>query len=77
MRRIIIILLILAAILAPFELLGLLRKSANEAQDIAASPEARSLIQRFREELPNLGDKVTNLLKKLLPQLNLGVQEVR
>lgn len=77
MRRIIIVLLIIAAILAPLELLGFLRKSADEVKDVAGSPETLSLVERFKAELPNLGEKVTNLLKKLFPKLNLGAEEVR
>ncbi len=77
MRRIIIVLLILAAILAPLELLGFLRKGADEVKDVAGSPETQSLVERFKIELPNLGAKVTALLKQLFPKLNLGAEEVR
>lgn len=77
MRRIIIVLLILAAILAPLELWGFLKRSADEVKNVAGSPETQSLIERFRVELPNLGEKVTTLLKQLFPKLNLGAEEVQ
>lgn len=77
MRRLLIILIILAAILAPLELLGFLRKGANEVKDVTGSPEAQSLLERFKSELPNLGEKVNALLKQLFPKLNIGAEEVR
>ena len=77
MKRLILVVLIIMAILAPLELLGFLRKSADQVKDVAGSPETQSLIERFKAELPNLGEKVTSLLKQLFPKLNIGAEEVR
>ena len=68
---------IIAAILAPLELFGFLKKSADQVKDVADSPEAQSLVERFKAELPNLGEKVNALLKQLFPKLNIGAEEVR
>jgi hypothetical protein len=77
MKRLILVVLIIAAILAPLELLGFLRKSADKVKDVAGSPETQSLVERFKIELPNLGEKVNALLKQLFPKLNIGAEEVR
>jgi len=77
MKRLILVILIIAAILAPLELLGFLRRGADEVKDVAGSPETQSLVERFKIELPNLGEKITGLLKQLFPKLNLGAGEVQ
>ena len=77
MKRLILVVLIIAAILAPLELFGFLKKSADQVKDVADSPEAQSLVERFKAELPNLGEKVNALLKQLFPKLNIGAEEVQ
>lgn len=77
MRKLIIVLIILVAILAPLELLGFLRKGVQEIKDIVSSPEALSLVEKFKSELLNLGERVAAFLRQLLPRFNLGVGEVR
>jgi len=77
MRRLIWVVLILALILAPIELFGFLKKSADQVKNVADSPEAQSLVEKFKAELPNLGARVNALLKQLFPKLNIGAEEVR
>lgn len=77
MRRIIIAVLLLALVLAPLETLGVLKRGKEQLLEVAGSSETRSLVGKFKIELPSLGEKVSNLLAKLFPNLEIGIKEVR
>lgn len=77
MRRIIIAALLLGLILAPLETLGILKRGGEQVKEIASSTEARSFTEKFKIELPKLGEKVSDLFKKLFPNLEIGVKEVK
>lgn len=77
MRKIIVGLVLLALILAPLETLGVLKRGTQQVKAAAGSPEVQSLVEKFKVELPSLGGKVSDLLAKLFPNLEVGVKEVR
>jgi len=75
-KRLILAALLLGLLLAPMEMFGLLRKSAEQAGEIVSSPEARVLIMKVKAELPNLGARVSKLVDDLLPPM-LEEEEAR
>ncbi|NIT04375.1 hypothetical protein GTO10_05710 [Candidatus Saccharibacteria bacterium] len=76
MRRIIIILFLLALVLAPLETLGVLRRGTEKTREVAGSSETQTFVEKLKTELPKLGEKVSGLLSRLFPKLNIGVKEV-
>lgn len=76
-RRLIWVAIILALILAPLETMGLLRKGYDQLQTLAGSPESRSIVSKFKVELPKLSDSIVDLLQRLFPKFEVGVKEVK
>ena len=67
--------LLLGLLLAPMEMLGVLRKGTEQLGEIVSSQEARVLVTKIGAELPNLGARVSELVQKLLPPtLGQGTQ---
>ncbi len=77
MRKVIVIIILLVAILAPLEMLGFLRKGADQVRSFAASSEVQSLVSKFKIELPKLGESISDILSRILPKFDIGIKEVK
>jgi len=77
MRKLIIIAILLVAILAPLEMLGFLRRGFDQIESLASSSEVQNLVSKFKIELPNLGDSLSNIFSRIVPKFGVGTNEVR
>lgn len=77
MRRLILVLLLLALVLAPLEMLGVLRKGYDQLKTMVGGAETQSLVSKFRIELPKLSSSISGFLSKIFPWLEVGIKEVQ
>lgn len=70
-KRLILAALLLGLLLAPMEMMGILRKGAKQFSEIVSSQEAQVLVVKIRAGLPKLGARVSELIQKLLPPASL------
>ncbi|KKW05786.1 MAG: hypothetical protein UY40_C0008G0013 [candidate division CPR1 bacterium GW2011_GWC1_49_13] len=76
MRRIIAVIILLALVLAPLETLGILRRGAEQAKEVAGSVEAQSFLDRMKDKLPQLSEQVKSFFSRLWPSLEVEVKSV-
>jgi len=76
MRRLFAVVILLALVLAPLETLGILRRGAEQAKEVAGSVEARSFLDKVKDKLPEVSTRVKDFFGKLWPSLEVEVKEV-
>lgn len=82
-RRLILAALLLGLLLAPLEMFGVIRKGVDQLSEVISGEEAQVLVTKIKTGLPNLGARVSELIRELLPQLSgespleIEIKEVR
>jgi hypothetical protein len=71
-KRLILAVLLLGLLLLPLETAGILRKGAKQFKEIVSSTEAQVLVTKIKAGLPNLGARVSELIRNLFPPLSEG-----
>lgn len=69
--------MLLAVILAPLEMMGVLRKGYDQLKTLVGSAETQSLVSKFRIELPKLSSSISGFLSKIFPWLEVGIKKVQ
>lgn len=77
MRRLILVILLLGLLLAPLEMSGVLRKGMIQFGEVVSSKEAQVLVTKIKTGLPNLGARVSEIIRKLFPHFEIKVKEVK
>jgi len=77
MRRLILVAILLALVLAPLEMTGVIKKGTAQLGEVVSSKEVQALVVKIKTELPSLGARITKALRGLFPQFEIKVKEVR
>lgn len=69
--------LLLGLLLAPLEMSGVIKRGMVQLGEVVSSKEAQVLGAKIKAGLPDFGARVSELIRRLFPQFEIRIKEVR